>query len=415
VIERRGAHDRPAAVLAEGARGRLAAAGFDPVDNLAVAKEDLALARAVEDEDRVALLEALVGPGALLIYRPDRQHYGVLLGDLDRAHHVAVVVPGVGDEKNLRNDWLPAARNLFEAARSTAVILWKGYDNPSDMAKAALESIECDAHLMAAASELTEFVRSLPLDPDQTLTLVAHSYGSLVTGAALADCGLSCTDVVVAGSPGMSVDDLRQLHLEASHFFSEEAPGDAVAELGIFGAAPTSPAFGGTRMRTNAPGHEPVMAHANYFVPGSEALENIVDVVTGRYTRVLERRPSLPEVASGVVAWTIRLPTLPIGIFARRYRGPGYRVIINARRLVDFAATQTGNLVRDTLGEGERVLEWATRHLDGRAQPDRHRGPSDAAPQGGGQASQSRSDGVRDHHPDERPHHLRRLAEPEAP
>ena len=43
----------------------------------------------------------------------------------------------------------------------------------------------------------------------------------------------------------MTVDELRDLHIERSHFFSEQAPGDAIAELGIFGAAPSSPSFGG--------------------------------------------------------------------------------------------------------------------------------------------------------------------------
>ena len=90
----------------------------------------------------------------------------------------------------------------------------------------------------------------------------------------------------------MTVDDLRELHLEKSHFYSEQAPGDAIAELGVFGTAPASPTFGGTRMSTNAPDHPVVHAHSSYFEPGSEALENIVDVVTGRYadTRGTARR-----------------------------------------------------------------------------------------------------------------------------
>ena len=63
----------------------------------------------------------------------------------------------------------------------------------------------------------------------------------------LADCGLRCTDVVVAGSPGMTVDDLRELHLTRSHFFSEEAPGDAIAESASLGPRPPRP-------RSRAPG-----------------------------------------------------------------------------------------------------------------------------------------------------------------
>ncbi|HEY6426728.1 MAG TPA: alpha/beta hydrolase, partial [Acidimicrobiales bacterium] len=243
--------------------------------NLTAAKADLAAALADGNVVRQRLLQTLVGCGGdILLYRPDRDHYAVQFGAFEGARHVAVVVPGVGDDTNLCQDWVPGAHNLFAAAPSTTVVMWKGYDNPSSIVAAALGSLECNEHLKAAGGELTAFVRSLPLDGHHSVTIVAHSFGSLVTGAALADHDLKVTDVVVAGSPGMSVDGLGELHVSRAHFFSEEAPGDAIAELGIFGASPTSPLFGGTRMRTNAPDHVEVHAHSSYFVPGSEALEN---------------------------------------------------------------------------------------------------------------------------------------------
>ena len=43
-------------------------------------------------------------------------------------------------------------------AASTAVVLWKGYDNPADILAAAAGSIECNEDLAAAAHDLTEFV-----------------------------------------------------------------------------------------------------------------------------------------------------------------------------------------------------------------------------------------------------------------
>jgi pimeloyl-ACP methyl ester carboxylesterase len=264
----------------------------------------------------------------------------------------------VGDDTNLCEDWVPGAYNLFTAAESTAVIMWKGYDNPRSVMAAAIGSVECNDHLMEAGGELAEFVRSLPLRTHHSVTIVAHSFGSLVTGAALADHGLEVTDVVVAGSPGMSVDGLRELHISSAHFFSEEAPGDAIAELGVFGASPTSPLFGGTRMRTNAPGHVEVRSHSSYFVPGSEALENIANVVTGRYTRIERHRGTVPEIAGGAVSWTIRLPTVPLRVVGRRYRGPGFRLAENAIRLVDFAAARTEEVVRDAVEEAEDVLAW---------------------------------------------------------
>jgi len=279
---------------------------------------------------------------------------------------VAVIVPGVGNGTNMCADWIPSAVNLYDAADGTAaVILWKGYDNPANLLAAAEGSVECTEDLVAAGGELAAFVGWLGLGPHQTLTVVAHSFGSIVTGCALADHDLQCTDVVVAGSPGMTVDDLRQLHLEQSHFFSEQAPGDAIAELGIFGATPSAPTFGGTRMRTNAPDHVPVQAHSSYFVPGSEALENIVAVVTGRYSKIVRHRASVPERAGGLVAWALRAPAVPVRMAGRHYRGPGWRVIVNACRLIDFGATQTGNAVYETLDEAERALFWAVHRVAG--------------------------------------------------
>ena len=58
-----------------------------------------------------------------------------------------MVVPGVGDGTNLCDDWIPDARNLYEAVASTAVVLWKGYDNPADVLAAAAGSIECNEDL----------------------------------------------------------------------------------------------------------------------------------------------------------------------------------------------------------------------------------------------------------------------------
>ena len=327
--------------------------------NLAMARQDLAETRSAVDDAHSTLLHTLIECGGqIVLYRPALQHYAVLFGDFDTARHVAVVVPGVGDGTNLCEDWIPGARNLYEAAEATTVILWKGYDNPADLLAAAAGSIECNDGLVTAASELTAFVASLSVRPHQNLTVVAHSFGSIVTGAALADCGLECTDVVVAGSPGMTVDELRQLHVQESHFFSEQAPGDAIAELGVFGTAPTSPTFGGTRLSTNAPNHAVVRAHSEYFEPGSQALENIVDVVMGRYGDVVDHRSTLAEISGGLVAWCLRLPAVPLRAAGRHYQGPGLRVLVNTVRLVEFGASETGNLVSEVLDESGRVVAW---------------------------------------------------------
>jgi len=339
--------------------------------NLAAARMDLAGATADGDQARIRLLETLLASGGdILVYRPQLQHYALAFGDLQAAEHVAVVVPGVGDGDNLCNEWIPDAVNLYEASTSTAVVLWKGYDNPADVLAAAAGSIECNEDLATAANDLTEFIATLALEPEQTLTLVAHSFGSIVVGAALADAGLEVTDVVVAGSPGMTVDGLRQLHLEQAHFFSEQAPGDAVAELGVFGASPASPSFGGTRMSTNAPDHPAVAAHSGYFEPGSAALENMVDVVTGEYSEILRHRVAFPEIAGGLVAWALRMPVVPLRVAERHYRGPGFRLLTNWCRFVDLGASETGNLVCEFLDEGERALLWFAHRVGALHPPD---------------------------------------------
>jgi hypothetical protein len=349
--------------------------------NLAAVKMDLANASSNASSnpnanpnaeiDRVPLLETLMSCGAdILLYRPQLQHYALLFGDLETAEHVAVMVPGVGDGTNLCDDWIPAAKNLYEASPATAVIMWKGYDNPPDLLAAAEGTIECNEDLVTAAGDLTAFVDSLALDPEQSLTLVAHSFGSIVVGAALADCGLEATDVVVAGSPGMTVDDLRDLHLEHGHFFSEQAPGDAIAQLGIFGTAPASPAFGGTRMSTNAPEHPAVTSHSHYFDEGTEALENVAAVVTGEYADIDRQRWAFPEIAGGLVAWALRIPAAPVCMAGRRYRGPGFRLIVNWCHLVDFGASETGNLVCTVLDESERALVWIAQRVGAIARPD---------------------------------------------
>ena len=359
--------------------------------NLAAVKMDLAGATVDGDQSRITLLETMLDSGGdILVYRPQLQHYALLFGDLQTAEHVAVVVPGVGDGTNLCQDWIPDVVNLYEASTSTAVILWKGYDNPSDILAAAAGSIECGDDLATAAYDLTEFIATLDLEPEQSLTIIAHSFGSIVTGAALADAGLEVTDVVVAGSPGMTVDGLRDLHLQQSHFFSEQAPGDAVAELGIFGASPASPRFGGTRMSTNAPDHPTVTAHSRYFEPGSAALENMADVVTGQYSDIVRHRAGFPEIAGGLVAWALRMPVAPLQTVGRHYRGPGFRLLTNWCRFVDLGASETGNLVCEVLDEGERALLWFAHRVgavhgpepapDADADADADAGGSDADP-----------------------------------
>ena len=97
-----------------------------------------------------------------------------------------------------------------------------------------------DRRAEAGAERLSAFVSDLRARLDQSVTVVAHSFGSLVAGEALANHDMDCDDVVVLGSPGIGVETLDELHVHAGHFFAEKAPGDIVAGLGADGADPAS-------------------------------------------------------------------------------------------------------------------------------------------------------------------------------
>jgi pimeloyl-ACP methyl ester carboxylesterase len=334
--------------------------------NAAEAEADLRAAMARGDEDEIALLRALVeAPGELILYHRARDHYGVAFGDIATAEHIAVVVPGVGRDANFVADWLPWAESLYGATVATAVVLWKGYDDPPDLAVAAIELAVDDRRVEAGAQRLSAFVSTLPARSDQSVTVVAHSFGSLVAGEALAHHDMVCDDVVVLGSPGIGVETLEELHVRAGHFFAEKAPGDIVAGLGAAGADPASVVFGATRMATNAAGRPDVTEHSNYFTRGSRALENVGDVVMGRYDRVVTQSATVGNAVGNLVAIILKAPAFPIGYAARHYHGPGYRVLLIVDRGVHLAATETGGLVRDAI----QATAAATDRLLGRLRP----------------------------------------------
>jgi pimeloyl-ACP methyl ester carboxylesterase len=114
------------------------------------------------------------------------------------------------------------------------------------------------------------------------VTVIGHSYGTRLIGeAASHGDGLKVDDMIAVGSPGMGVDNVRHLHVDQRHFWSESAPGDqvpyAAPVLGGHGVAPGDGRFGGNVMTTDTRGH------SGYWDIGSDSLANQALVVTGRY------------------------------------------------------------------------------------------------------------------------------------
>ncbi|MFL6117446.1 MAG: alpha/beta hydrolase, partial [Catenulispora sp.] len=209
------------------------------------------------------------------------------LGDVDRAQNLAVLVPGMGQDAGhgVPGTVRRAADLLAEAGRqstrSTAVVAWIGYAAPDwrqvpfpTRARAGGRMLTADLAMLAAART----------GEPAHVTLVGHSYGSTVVGAAMQAGPPRADDLVLLGSPGVLADRVGQLGLAGRRVYVGEAPLDPVADLGAFGADPGDRRFGGTRIRVDAaPWPEGVVApHSHYLDAGSESLRNVARVVVGR-------------------------------------------------------------------------------------------------------------------------------------
>jgi hypothetical protein len=217
-----------------------------------------------------------------------------VFGDLATADRIAVLVPGASTTADNFNtglddvrDRAPAvqARNLYDASRAaapgqqTAVIAWLGYDPPPGVGRSAAR----EELARAGASSLDSFAEDLAMmRPNARVTLIGHSYGSVVTGLAAARLPSQVKDIVVVGSPGMGVSQAADLHTSA-HVWAGQAAQDWIDWVPAFqvwgaghGTLPAAPGFGARVFGTNG-----VLDHDHYLAPGTQSLANIVSIVLG--------------------------------------------------------------------------------------------------------------------------------------
>ncbi|MFG2347032.1 alpha/beta hydrolase [Streptomyces phaeochromogenes] len=214
----------------------------------------------------------------VLAYDPrDRGLIAQVVGDLEQAAHVSVIVPGSDIDISTFDRTAQSAADLQEeAGDDTAVIAWAGYTTPSgigpDLATGRLAG--------TGAERLTRFTEGLDAAGLPDPSLFCHSYGSVVCGLAAPDTDAS--DIVVMGSPGMRADDVTALGTDA-HIWAAKSPDDwidrvpNVEVLGLgHGADPTSPDFGATVLPA-----DDVPAHDEYFTPGTSALTAFAAIAGG--------------------------------------------------------------------------------------------------------------------------------------
>ncbi|WP_369272467.1 alpha/beta hydrolase [Streptomyces sp. R11] len=248
-----------------------------------------------------------------------------VFGDLAHADRIAVLVPGSDTSIDTYDRFRNTARALHERlireapqGTRTAVVAWLGYETPGTIGA----TVATAGRAEEAAPKLREFVQQLRAIPARTssageapsmsgtsstggrsslggtskgpaeegphISLLCHSYGSVVCGRAASD--LDVDDIALIGSPGTGVDTAGALHTPA-RVWAARGGGDWVAEvphvrfdlLGTtvgFGTDPMSPSFGARVFAAGDGGH------SDYFRPGTTSLANLTRIVLGETSEV---------------------------------------------------------------------------------------------------------------------------------
>jgi pimeloyl-ACP methyl ester carboxylesterase len=211
-----------------------------------------------------------------------------VFGDLRTATRIAILVPGVDTtladfDRGLGGVARRApgvqGRTLYQQlskrSRAVAVISWLGYDPPEGVGLAAAT----EGRARAGAKLLTAFVQDLLRQrPGADVTLIGHSYGSLVVGLAAPHLP-EVHDLIALGSPGMGTDHAAALGgarvwtALARHDWIRRIPQVRLFGLGL-GRRPSSAGFGATALPTGG-----VAGHDYYLVEGGATLRAVSDVI----------------------------------------------------------------------------------------------------------------------------------------
>ncbi|MFI8964967.1 alpha/beta hydrolase [Streptomyces sp. NPDC053493] len=214
----------------------------------------------------------------ILAYDPRGRGQAVLVyGDLAKAAHVAVIVPGSDVDAGNLAPLTRKATALREATGGrTAVVAWAGYTTPVGV---GLDAATGDL-AEAGAERLARFTDGLRAVGAAEPSLFCHSYGSVVCGLAAHE--IKAKDLVVLGSPGMRADDVNELGT-AARVWAAKDPTDWIdrvphvefAGLG-HGTDPVDPEFGARRIAA-----DDARGHDGYFAPGTRTLRTFAAIAEG--------------------------------------------------------------------------------------------------------------------------------------
>ncbi|GCD45908.1 alpha/beta hydrolase [Streptomyces paromomycinus] len=208
----------------------------------------------------------------------------VAKGNPDTADNVAIQVPGTGndlsnvDEQIDRAGILQKSANDNDGTQKTAVVSWLGYNAPEADASVATpaRAREGEADLRA----FTHGLRESHHGDRAHMSVLGHSYGSTMVGAAASGGkGIDADDIIVVGSPGMTVDHAKDLHMDPGHVWAGYAKDDPVSLITsdkTLGGNPADKEFGGKVFGVDTEGH------SGYWDEDSASLQNQGRIIVGQ-------------------------------------------------------------------------------------------------------------------------------------
>ncbi|MFE0379094.1 alpha/beta hydrolase [Streptomyces inhibens] len=192
----------------------------------------------------------------------------IAMGNPDTADNVAVNVPGTATNMESTGGQLSRIDSLQNSAREadrdakTSMVYWLGYDAPEiPVSEANNLDVAGTGRAEDAAPALRNFTHGLRASHEgepANLTVMGHSYGSTVVGAAASEGGgLDADNISVVGSPGMTVEKAEDLNIDPDHVFMGQAEDDGIkwAAGSTLGVDPVMESFGGHRFKVDTHGH----------------------------------------------------------------------------------------------------------------------------------------------------------------
>jgi intracellular sulfur oxidation DsrE/DsrF family protein len=238
-----------------------------------------------------------------------------VFGDLVSAQHIIVFVPGMDNELNDYRESLQkrAQSVLAEMQRQAgpgvpvAVVAWLGYDTPDyTPVRLVTQAATSNKAVDGAKALESDLVNIRKQNPRAHITVLAHSYGTVVLGEAMRR-GLNVSDAIAVGSPGMNTTSRKKLLSPGVKFWASKStksawsiaskpivtvPFDPISVLPTHGEDPSAKGFGANRFSSGDS-----LGHSDYFRAGTAALRNIVAIGLGRpptFTPEPKKKPLKP-------------------------------------------------------------------------------------------------------------------------